>query len=107
MTADRCPDDVKLSDLKADYSPETALAQNRVQVRPASLFRAAKLPSTFFDEAFRVRSNVDPVSIFEPFPLTHFALSRLKIGAPIASGWRLASDCGEIGRSSCRRRITS
>jgi hypothetical protein len=77
MTADRWPDDVKLSDLEAGYSPETALAQNRVQVRPVPLFRAAKLPSTFFDEGFRVRSNVDPASIFEPF--SSYALRTLAI----------------------------
>jgi hypothetical protein len=70
-------DDVKLSDLEAGYSPETALAQNRVQVRPVPLFRAAKLPPTFFDERFRVRSNVDPASIFEPF--SSYALRTLAI----------------------------
>jgi hypothetical protein len=31
------------------------------------LFRATKLPPTFFDDGFRVRSDVDPVPILEPF----------------------------------------
>src|ERR1700730_5422441 len=61
------PDDVRLSDLEAGYSPETAIAQIRVQVRPVPLFRVAKLPPTFFAEGFRVRSNVDLTSIFETF----------------------------------------
>jgi hypothetical protein len=47
------------------------------EVRPVPLFRAAKLPPTFFDEGFRVRSNVDPASIFEPF--SSYALRTLAI----------------------------
>jgi hypothetical protein len=44
-----------------------AISQRRRQVRPVPLFRAAILALTFFDEAFRVRSNVDTASTFEPF----------------------------------------
>jgi hypothetical protein len=44
-----------------------AISQRRRQARPVPLFRAAKLPLTFFDEAFRVRSNVDTASTFESF----------------------------------------
>ena len=44
-----------------------AISQRGRQVRPVPLFRAARLPLTFFDEAFRVRSNVDTASTFEPF----------------------------------------
>jgi len=55
--------------------------QGRRQVRPVPLFRAAKLPPTFFDEGLRVRSNADPASIFEPF--SSYALRTLAI-----SDWR-------------------
>src|ERR1700680_1372139 len=64
------------------YSPETALAQNRLQVRPVPLFRVAKLPPTFFDEVFWLESNADTASIFEPFSSDALLLSRSVISVP-------------------------
>jgi hypothetical protein len=72
------------------YSPETAIAQNRLQVPPVLLFRAAKLPLTFFGEGLWLRSNVDTASIFEPFSSDSLVLSRSVIAAPHTRFMRLA-----------------
>src|ERR1700680_50976 len=77
------------------YLPETALAQNRLQVPPVPLFRVAKLPPTFFDEGFWLRSNADTASIFEPFSSDALLLSRSVISVLryVSLGWLLGSDC--------------